>query len=379
MTSCVHISGYSLLSCLPQAQDLRWQALNQWSAANVNAQDFAPYFYHPLQPFAIEEQVIQQSDRRMMGKTMQAAAMAAGQALALAGLKNHPECLEHMQIITALRGGDTDAAANAQILADMLQNPHESTLNAALMQHTKPTLFLSQLPNLLASNLAIIYGISGSSLTLMGEEMAGAQAIELAYQRIQSGQVQRVLVNAVSVNESFERMQVFAAGKLLCTETFLPVLQRQAGGICLGSAAACLILESAESLAERKGHSFGQITQVSIKPYENQAFIQPQQPCGVISMTSGDAALIKQEQKGWHAVQSTQAYAVRNAETVLGSIFEAALPAGIILALECLQQQCLFAPLDLQYEQAALFTPQQMYVHCLDHNHQQALIRVEAK
>ena len=46
-------------------------------------------------------------------------------------------------------------------------------LNERLMSDLRPTLFLAQLSNLLAGNIAIVHGVSGTSRTFMGEEVAG--------------------------------------------------------------------------------------------------------------------------------------------------------------------------------------------------------------
>ena len=40
------------------------------------------------------------------------------------------------------------------------------------MNDLRPTLFLAQLSNLLAGNIAIVHGVSGTSRTFMGEEAA---------------------------------------------------------------------------------------------------------------------------------------------------------------------------------------------------------------
>jgi len=41
----------------------------------------------------------------------------------------------------------------------------------------RPTLFLAQLSNLLAGNISIVHGVTGSSRTFMGEEVAGVDAV----------------------------------------------------------------------------------------------------------------------------------------------------------------------------------------------------------
>ena len=56
------------------------------------------------------------------------------------------------------------------------------------MSDLRPTLFLAQLSNLLAGNISIVHGVTGSSRTFMGEEAAGIDAVRIALSRIQAGQ-----------------------------------------------------------------------------------------------------------------------------------------------------------------------------------------------
>ena len=48
------------------------------------------------------------------------------------------------------------------------------------MNDLRPTLFLAQLSNLLAGNISIVHGVTGSSRTFMGEESAGVDAVRIA-------------------------------------------------------------------------------------------------------------------------------------------------------------------------------------------------------
>ena len=52
------------------------------------------------------------------------------------------------------------------------------------MNDLRPTLFLTQLSNLLAGNIAIVHGVSGTSRTFMGEEAASIDAARIALARI---------------------------------------------------------------------------------------------------------------------------------------------------------------------------------------------------
>ena len=62
------------------------------------------------------------------------------------------------------------------------------------MSDLRPTLFLAQLPNLLAGNISIVHGVVGSSRTFLGEESAGVDAVRIAQARIAAGQSELTLV-----------------------------------------------------------------------------------------------------------------------------------------------------------------------------------------
>ena len=96
---------------------------------------------------------------------------AAGLALNSAGVKGKTDILSHMDMIVAAGGGERDLAVDSTILSGL---PHAKDpaafLNERLMSDLRPTLFLAQLSNLLAGNISIVHGVTGSSRTFMGEE-----------------------------------------------------------------------------------------------------------------------------------------------------------------------------------------------------------------
>jgi 3-oxoacyl-[acyl-carrier-protein] synthase II len=356
----VCITGYGLLSALPEDSEQLWQTLQNFSDdhSTVNTHDFAPYVYHPLINYPVEEQILKHSDRRVMGSVMKSAVYTAGIALDQSQLKNQPDLLKDTQIIVAVRGGERDEVADQAIIeACHAFGACDETLNASLMDQLRPTLFLRQLPNLLAANIALLYGITGSSLTFMGGEIAGAQAIQLACARIQSGQAQRVLVGGVSINQTQDMMQAFAHAKKLVTSEFTSVWQRTEDDLCLGSASGFLILESKQSAQARNVPVLGKLSHARVQK-ELMSF--PTQALGILSMTHHLTVARALQQQYPDSL-------LRMAASVVGTIFEAAMPLGIILALQCIQRKKLFSPL----EQAGFEKPQhldqnlsQLWVHC---------------
>jgi hypothetical protein len=282
----------------------------------------------PMVDYDIEQQIIKPSDRRLMGKTMQSAVYTAGVALDHAQLKNKPELLQDTQIIAALRGGERDEAADQAIIAACdAAGEYEETLNKGLMEQLRPTLFLSQLPNLLAANIALLYGLTGSSVTLMGGVIGGAQAIQLAISRIQSGQASRVLVGGVSNNESNEITAAY--------------------GFHLGSASGFLILESEQAAKARQAPILAQLSQCKIGSRIDQVLPKI---TNMITMSNKSESSLCDNVK-----------VIRNANSEVGTILEAAMPVGIILALQSLEHEKL----------------KELWVHCAGETYGHAFVCVE--
>ncbi len=384
----VCITGYGLLSALPEDADQLWHALNHFNESypGVNHTDFSPYSYHPLINYAVEEQIVKHSDRRVMGKVMQSAVYTAGVALDRAQLKNQADLLKDTQIIVALRGGERDEVADEAIIAACnAANDYGAVLNEGLMSQLRPTLFLSQLPNLLAANIALLYGITGSSLTLMGDQMAGAQAIKLASSRIQQGQAQRVLVGGVSINETAEIMLAFAKAQKLLTTPFVDIWQRMQSGMCLGSASGFLLLESWQAAKARNAPILGILSQCLVSRdmegnWQKSLAQQPNDSLGILSMTSGTRTMLEKDL--WNRLQENYPSSyVRGVASAIGTVLEAAMPVGLILALHCLQRKKSFAPLDSAgFEKSADVDKAltKMWVHCLGETYGHALTCVEA-
>ena len=80
------------------------------------------------------------------------------------------------------------------------------------MSDLRPTLFLAQLSNLLAGNIAIVHGVTGSSRTFMGEEGAGVDAARIALARIAAGQSDIALIGGSHNCERKEMLMLYEFG-----------------------------------------------------------------------------------------------------------------------------------------------------------------------
>ena len=124
------------------------------------------------------------------------------------------------------------------------------------MSDLRPTLFLAQLSNLLAGNISIVHGVTGSSRTFMGEESAGFDAVRIALARIQAGQSDIALVGGAHNGERKDLFMLYETGGFNLKAPFRPVWERgPKGGFALGSLGAFLVLESAEHARQRSAEA----------------------------------------------------------------------------------------------------------------------------
>ena len=249
----VVITGIGLVSSHGEGAAAHARMLADGTAPIVDAAGFAPYPVHPLAPLELDRQIPKKSDQRQMEPWQRLGVYAAGLALDDAGLKEDVEAKSEIQVIVAAGGGERDHAADSAILTGLRDAASPGAfLNERLMGDLRPTLFLAQLSNLLAGNIAIVHGITGPSRTLMGEEQAGVDAVRTAHARIAAGQSELMLVGGAYNAERRDMLLLFELGGFLRTGGYAPVFAREdAPGMITGSASAFLVLESAERARAR--------------------------------------------------------------------------------------------------------------------------------
>jgi 3-oxoacyl-[acyl-carrier-protein] synthase II len=354
----VWITGIGIVSSLGEGLDVHWDALND-KRIHIDDQRFAPYIVHPLAPVSFDAQIPKKGDQRQMEAWQRIGTYAAGLALDSAGVKGNQEILGRMDMIVAAGGGERDMAVDMAILnADAKGNSGPAFLNERLMNDLRPTLFLAQLSNLLAGNIAIVHGVSGTSRTFMGEEAAGIDAARIALARIESGQSDIALVGAAHNGERPDLLILYEFGDFNLTGGFAPVWAReQSSGFALGSAGVFLVLESREH-AEARG----------AKPYARLAKVvadlaQRKQPGAVtkalealwpklgIGADSGNLITgatgiepVTSEEKAF--LRQHPGYAVRATGTMFGHTLEAQFPLGLALAALSISRGALFPPND---------------------------------
>ncbi len=215
----VWITGIGIVSSLGEGLDAHWDALNA-KTINIDDKRFAPYIVHPLAPVSFDAQIPKKGDQRQMEAWQRIGTYAAGLALDSAGVKGNKEILGRMDMIVAAGGGERDLAVDESIMsADAKGNSSPGFLNERLMNDLRPTLFLAQLSNLLAGNIAIVHGVCGTSRTFMGEEAASIDAARIALARIESGQSEIALVGAAHNGERSDLLVLYEFGDFNLKET----------------------------------------------------------------------------------------------------------------------------------------------------------------
>jgi 3-oxoacyl-[acyl-carrier-protein] synthase II len=259
----VWITGIGLASSLGEGLDSNWDAL-QAGRINVDEKTFAPYVVHPLAKINFDAQIPKKGDQRQMEAWQRIGTYAAGLALESAGVKNDKEILGRMDMVICAGGGERDIGVDLAILnAKVKGNAPPSFLNERLMSDLRPTLFLAQLSNLLAGNIAIVHGVCGTSRTFMGEEAAGFDAARIALARIAAGQSDIALIGGAHNGERKDVLLLYELGNYNLRDKFAPVWERtDNSGFAIGSTGASLVIESKAHATARGAKPFARLTRV---------------------------------------------------------------------------------------------------------------------
>ncbi len=192
MTRPVVVTGIGLVSCAGEGEAAHLAALAAGTPPRTDADSFAPYPVHPAPAIAWDRQIPKKSDQRQMEAWQRLGVYAAGLALDAAGVKEDAAFKQALHLVVAAGGGERDYAADGAILTGLRDAADPGAfLNERLQNDLRPTLFLAQLSNLLAGNIAIVHGVTGASRTFMGEEAAGVDALRIAQARIASARTRR--------------------------------------------------------------------------------------------------------------------------------------------------------------------------------------------
>ena len=353
----VWITGVGLVTCLGEGLEANWRHLERGDPPPYDDKSFAPYIVHALPPLNFDKQIPKKSDQRQMEPWQRIGVYAAGLALTDAGIAGKPDWLDRTDMIVAAAGGERDIAADSAILTGMRKVGERGRfLNERLMSDLRPTLFLAQLPNLLAGNISIVHGVVGSSRTFLGEEAAGVDAVRIAQARIAAGQSEITLVGGAYHATRWDILLVFEQSGSALTGSFAPVWDRgPRGGIAPGNIGAFLVLESREHAQARGVRGRGRISTVYSdrnrrEPGEIKATLHHQWDTIAGQVDRARAAIISGA-SGLEPATSAEAAVlkeiglpVRSTGTYIGHGVEAQFEANLGIACAALEHGKLFAP-----------------------------------
>jgi 3-oxoacyl-[acyl-carrier-protein] synthase II len=355
----VWITGIGIVSSLGEGLDAHWDALHA-KRISIDDKRFAPYIVHPLAPVSFDAQIPKKGDQRQMEAWQRIGTYAAGLALDSAGVKGNQEILGRMDMIVAAGGGERDLQVDMAILNGYLKdNSGPVFLNERLMNDLRPTLFLAQLSNLLAGNIAIVHGVSGTSRTFMGEEASSIDAARIALARIESGQSNIALFGAAQNGERPDLLILFEFGDFNLTGQYVPVWARdkENSGFAIGSAGVFLVMESKEHAQARGAKPFARLGNVvsnlaqrkqpgavtkSLEALWPKLGVRTDEG-GLITGATGVEAVTAEEKA---FLRQHPGFAVRSTGTVFGHTIEAQFPLGLALAALSISRGALFPPND---------------------------------
>jgi 3-oxoacyl-[acyl-carrier-protein] synthase II len=316
---------------------------------------------NPLAPINFDLQIPKKGDQRQMENWQRIGTYAAGLALDSAGVKGNIDLLSHMDMIVAAGGGERDLIVDSNILSGIAHAANPAAfLNERLMSDLRPTLFLAQLSNLLAGNISIVHGVTGSSRTFMGEESAGIDAVRIAHSRIGARQSDIALVGGSYNGERPDLLMLYEFAGLALKNNFEPVWERRNGngGFALASLGAFLVIEGRDHAERRGAKPLGRLSAV----VSDRANRKPGTVTETLSrlwdrlkdkINFGHAALLSgatganpatAEER--HFLELHSELAVRATGSYLGHGLEPQFPMNIALATAVLDHGSLFPPCD---------------------------------
>jgi 3-oxoacyl-[acyl-carrier-protein] synthase II len=352
------ITGIGLATSLSEGLDAHWDALSQ-RRINVDEKGFAPYVVHPLAPVLFDTQIPKKGDQRQMEAWQRIGTYAAGLALDSAGLKGNKDILARMDMIVGAGGGERDLAVDSNILSgDAKGNSAPGFLNERLMNDLRPTLFLAQLSNLLAGNIAIVHGVSGTSRTFMGEEAAGVDAARIALARIAGGESDIALIGGSHNGERKDLLVLYEFGSFNLKNKYAPIWTRQDHpGFALGSAGAFLVIESKAHALARGAKPFARLTNVvadmARRKHPGEVTESLQKLWSKLGTLARKGAIITGATGAEPVTAEERAFlrqhpdfAVRATGTMFGHAMETQFPLGLGLAALSISRGALFPPND---------------------------------
>ena len=351
----VWITGIGLVSALGDGVEQHWDKLMAGTPPAYDDTTFAPYITFPTPAINFDTQIPKKGDQRQMEAWQRIGVYAAGLALTDAGIAKNTEILDKTDMIVAAGGGERDVTVDAAILTDVSKAANrDAFVNERLMSDLRPTLFLAQLPNLLAGNISLVHGVVGSSRTFMGEEASGADALRVAHARVAAGQSDISLVGGAYNGTRWDLVLLFRLGTPLLEAPFRSVWDRgPEGALALGAMGAFLVIESREHAEKRGAKPIAKLSQVLSsrnprQPGDTTATLNAEwkeientvkrDSAVVISGASGAEPATSEERKALDDI----GLPVRATATYIGNGMEAQFLANVAIGCQAVRKGTLF-------------------------------------
>jgi 3-oxoacyl-[acyl-carrier-protein] synthase II len=356
----VWITGVCLVSSVGDGPQEHWVRLSGACAPLLGEHRRTGWLVHPLPGMDFSSQIPSRLDLKRMGSLQALGAYAAGRALEAAGLKGSPEILSRSVVVVSGAGGERDLQLDESIFSEPTRFTDQVALNEMLSARTRPSFFLAQLPNLLAGNISILFGVTGGSRTTMGDELAGVSACKVGCQLVGDGSYDVALVGGSFDVQRPDLLMLYGFGEFAWRHGHQPVALRsqRGGGFMLGTMAAFLVLESAGHARARGASPWcrvdgisthhsrrqkGDVARALQKAWEELELRPTTTTAGIISGATGVSPSTEEEMAALSALASGLGGArIRVPGTLFGHGMEASFPFNVGIAALALKQGHLF-------------------------------------
>ncbi len=363
----VWITGIGLTSSLGEGVEAHWQAMAEAETpvSVLDRESTPPFAIHPMVALDLDQQIPRRADQRQMEPWQRTGTYTAGLALADAGIAGNTDILSHTHMVVAAGGGERDIPVDDEILQALQSTADpEAFINERLGNDLRPTLFLAQLPNLMAGNISIVHKVTGSSRTFMGEEIAGVSALESAWRRLRGDQGDIFLVGGCWLAGRKDLVLYDALGSNLWAGEPISVWARpdKGGGAVMGSVGAFLVLEARAHAEARGARPYARLSEVrsdqsrrlpgQAKAKAERQFAEIDETLAgkdfaVLSGATGMEQATREEQAFLSGLIGTgRASTVRGIANTLGSCVETTFPALAGLAALAVSRKGFYSPAD---------------------------------